>query len=172
MSTSTPGSSTGTPHQGTVTVDGDASRVELRRRYGTDGADLWDAITSPERARRWLGALSGDLRAGGTYELRMGEGRPGADDVAHGEVLRCEPPRLLELTWHFPGEQQSHLRVEVSEDGELVLLHTRLEAAAARDYGTGWQVVLDQLEDDAAHRPVRPWGDLWARYAPGDDAAG
>ncbi len=161
-----------TPGDATVTLDEDRSQVAFRRRYGTSGADLWDAMTSPERARRWLGALHGDLRVGGTYELRMGEDRPDADDVAHGEVLRCEAPRLLELTWRFPGEAQSHVRVTVSDDGELVMVHSGLEPAAARGYGAGWHVVLDQLEDHAGHRAVRPWDELWAVHAPRYGATG
>ena len=157
---------------GTVTVAPDGARVEFRRRYATAPGDLWSAMTEPARARRWLGALHGDLRAGGTYELRMGEDRPGADDVAHGDVLVCDPPHALEITWSFPGETTSHVRAQVHADGDgavLTLVHTALQASAARGYAGGWHVVLDQLDDHVADRRVRAWDELFdaraARYS-------
>lgn len=156
--------STRTPDDGTVTVGADGAEVTFRRHYATTTDDLWEAITVPARARRWLGALHGDLQAGGSYELRMGEDRPDADDVARGEILVCEPPLALELTWRFPGEQESHVRAVLApDDGGVVLTlrHTRLEASAARGYGGGWHVILDQLDDHCASRPVRSWDELF-----------
>lgn len=149
---------------GTVEVGPDEARVTFRRAYPTTPDDLWDAMTAPVRARRWLGALHGDLRAGGTYELRMGEDRPDADDVAHGDVLVCDPPHVLEVTWTFPGERTSRLRAEVAagEDGAvLTLVHTALDPTAAAGYGGGWHVVLDQLDDHVAGRAVRAWAELY-----------
>lgn len=37
------------------------STVEMRRTYRTAPQDLWEAVTSPERAARWLGELTGEL---------------------------------------------------------------------------------------------------------------
>ena len=53
--------------------------------------DVWDACTTAERIGRWLMPVSGDLRRlGGKYQL---EGNAG------GEIVSCEPPRLLRVTW-------------------------------------------------------------------------
>ena len=62
------------------TVDGDTVRVLLRRRYPTEPADLWSALTEPDRIVRWFLPLHGDLREGGSFQL---EGNAG------GDILTC-----------------------------------------------------------------------------------
>ncbi|WP_210747122.1 SRPBCC domain-containing protein [Nocardia speluncae] len=62
---------------------------EVRRRYDAQIEDLWDAITRPARLRRWLQPVTGDLRLGGKFELGSGE---------RGQILGCEPPRMLKLS--------------------------------------------------------------------------
>lgn len=87
----------------------DGSRViVVSRQYDTTVDDLWDAITNPERIPRWFLPVSGDLRLGGRYQL---EGN------ASGEVLRCEPPRELGLSWEFQG-QVSWVNVVLAEAAE------------------------------------------------------
>ena len=65
----------------------------LRRSYGATVEDVWDALTDPDRIKRWFYPVSGDLRAGGTFQL---EGNAG------GDILTCTPPRLLRLTFGGP----------------------------------------------------------------------
>lgn len=70
-------------------------RVRILRAtqaYHAEVDDVWDAITSPERIPRWLLPVSGDLRAGGRYQL---EGNAG------GEILECDAPGRLCLTWEY-----------------------------------------------------------------------
>lgn len=69
--------------------------VTATRAYATSREDLWDAITSAERIPRWFLPVSGDLRLGGRYQLKGNAG---------GEVVRCEPPRALGLTWEMQGQ--------------------------------------------------------------------
>jgi uncharacterized protein YndB with AHSA1/START domain len=71
-----------------------ARAVIATRRYDTDIDDLWDALTSAERIPRWFLPISGDLKLGGRYQF---EGNAG------GEITRCEPPRLLSVTWEYGG---------------------------------------------------------------------
>jgi uncharacterized protein YndB with AHSA1/START domain len=53
---------------------------------------VWDACTDPDRLNRGFLDVTGDLRLGGSYQL---EGN------AHGEILRCSPPRLLAVSWIY-----------------------------------------------------------------------
>src|SRR5262245_15413379 len=69
---------------------GEGNTVRLRRTYAARVEDVWDAITDPDRIGRWFLPVTGDLRLGGRYQLKGNAG---------GEILRCEPPRLLAVTW-------------------------------------------------------------------------
>lgn len=73
-------------------ADGSGERVSvlLRRGYDAPIDDVWDAVTQPDRIKRWLMPISGELRVGGSFQL---EGNAG------GEILTCEPPRLLKVTF-------------------------------------------------------------------------
>jgi uncharacterized protein YndB with AHSA1/START domain len=155
--------------RGVLTQRADGVEVRFDRWYPTTPEDLWAAVTEPARVARWLGPVYGDLRVGGRYELRMGEDVPDAADSATGEVLRCEPPHTLAVTWVFPDETVTRVDVALRADGDgtrLLLVHTGLADASARGYGGGWHACLDQLDDHLAGRPVRGWDDLYAAAAP------
>ncbi|MDT0320349.1 SRPBCC family protein [Streptomyces millisiae] len=103
---------------------GEGTTVLLRRGYAAPIEDVWDACTDPERLARWFLPVTGDLRLGGSYQLKGN---------ARGEILHCEPPRLLRVTWVF-GENTTdkdisevELRLAPGEDGETIL---ELEHAA------------------------------------------
>ena len=89
---------------GSRAVSGEEARtVLLRRTYDAAAEDVWDACTDPERISRWFLPVSGDLKPGGHYQL---EGNAG------GEILLCEPPRLLKVSW-LMGESPGFSEVEV-----------------------------------------------------------
>ena len=69
--------------------------VVAARTYDTTVDDLWDAVTNKERIPRWFLPISGDLRLGGRYQLHGNAG---------GTITRCEPPRVVGMTWEFGGE--------------------------------------------------------------------
>jgi uncharacterized protein YndB with AHSA1/START domain len=71
-----------------------AKAVIASRVYDTDAADLWDALTKPERLKRWFAPVTGDLELGGRYHV---EGN------ASGTVTACEPEKSVALTWEFGG---------------------------------------------------------------------
>lgn len=118
---------------------GELVSVLLRRSYDTSIQDVWDAITQPDRIKRWLMPISGELRAGGTFQL---EGNAG------GEILTCEPPRLLRATF---GDPNSIVEVRLTSQGDsdtmLELEHTvpiemAQSGAGALYVGPGWDGAL------------------------------
>ncbi|MGW1550808.1 SRPBCC family protein [Streptomyces sp. NPDC002346] len=90
--------------------EGEARTVLLRRTYDTEVADVWDAVTSPERIGRWFLPVSGEFKVGGQYQL---EGNAG------GEILECVAPERLRVTWLFgPDPGFSEVEVRLTPEGE------------------------------------------------------
>ena len=93
---------------------GDARTVVIRRRYAAPIEAVWEACTVPERLDRWFLAVTGDLRPGGRFQLAGNAG---------GEIQRCEPPRLLRVTWVYGDRpvDEVELRLEGAADGGTLL---------------------------------------------------
>jgi uncharacterized protein YndB with AHSA1/START domain len=94
--------------------DGVPTKVAVARRtYTTERADLWEAVTSPDRIPRWFLPVSGDLSVGGHYQL---EGNAG------GTVEHCAAPEEFAVTWEF-GDTVSWLTVHLTaaDDGGTTL---------------------------------------------------
>lgn len=91
--------------------EGEVVSVVMQRRYEADIKDVWSALTEPERVQRWFYPLSGDLRAGGSFQLQGNAG---------GDILECSPPNLLELTFGGPVSRVS-LRLTADGDTATVL---------------------------------------------------
>jgi uncharacterized protein YndB with AHSA1/START domain len=111
-----------------------AQAIVLRRDYRAAVDDVWDAITNPERLPRWFLPVSGEFREGGSYQL---EGNAG------GQILRCDPPRLLRVSWLFgPEPGFSEVEVRLSASGE------------------------DRTALELAHVAVTP-PEMWSQFGPG-----
>ena len=119
---------------GSATGSGTVTRtVVVRRAFPAPIEDVWDACTTAERIGRWFMPVAGDLRLGGKYQL---EGNAG------GEILSCEPPRLLRVTWVMGEGPASEVEVRLSPgDGTetvLELAHTAVvDTAFWTKYGPG-----------------------------------
>jgi uncharacterized protein YndB with AHSA1/START domain len=114
---------------------GEGRSLLLRRSYHATIEDVWSACTDPDRIRRWLAPIEGDLRRGGTFQLK---------DNAGGEILRCEDPHLIKVTWAMGEGMPTEVEVRLApdDDGGTVL---ELEHSApaeivdemVRTYGPG-----------------------------------
>lgn len=124
-------------------LNGERKVITMRRRYDADVEDVWDACTNAERLSRWFLPVTGDLREGGTYQLQGNAG---------GEILQCEPPRLLKVSWLFgPNPGFSEVEVRLSSEGDGTLLELRHTADVPPDMwgtygpgavGVGWDLTL------------------------------
>ncbi|MGJ6968996.1 SRPBCC family protein [Streptosporangium sp. G11] len=148
--------------------DGEGIGVLLRRRYDAPIQDVWEALTDPDRMKRWFLPVSGDLRAGGDFQL---EGNAG------GRILRCEPPGLLKVTF---GAESSLVELRLSPDGEdatifelehTVPLEMAGSGAGALYVGPGWDgavmalglFVTGEVADDPVAAANSPEGQEFSR---------
>ncbi|MFI6014180.1 SRPBCC family protein [Streptomyces sp. NPDC051243] len=123
---------------------GEARTVLMRRTFDAELADVWDAVTSPERIGRWFLPVSGEFRVGGRYQL---QGQAG------GEILQCEEPTRLRVSWLYgPDPGFSEVEVRLTPDGEertvLELEHVAVVPPVFWDrfgpgaVGVGWDGAL------------------------------
>lgn len=141
--------------------------VRARRNYPTTTADLWCALTEKERLQRWFATVTGDLKQGGRFSI---EGN------ADGDIVTCEPPGLLALTWEFGGNTSwVNVSIEESEEGALLTLEhehpTDHESQAHWDQygpgatGVGWELAMMGLDMHVS-------GDRSSTIEAGEDWAG
>ena len=126
-----------------------ARHVVVAQTYSTSAEDLWDALTSAERLPRWFMPVSGDLRLGGRFQLQGNAG---------GEILACQPPKLLKLTWEYGGEV-SWVDVGIAaltkDSARLTLEHIAYPSEHWKNFGPGavgigWDLALVGLSQHLA----------------------
>ena len=145
-------------------------RVVLEWSMPAPPARVWWGLTDSEALPHWLGTLSsGRFAAGDVVIIRHAE-----DYSSTSKVLTCEPGSILSMTWEFPDEPLSHLRISLAADGDgthLELAHDGLGAEAG-GYLPGWHTHLLYLEGLLTNRPRDP-ASFWSTYAGLDaDSAG
>jgi len=142
---------------------GDAHSAIMRRVYSTSIDELWSAITDPERINRFFLPVSGDLREGGNFSIEMN---------ADGEILKCDAPKLLRVTWSYQGATPDEVEIRLTEvEGGTQL---ELEHASVRDtfvasdpktgnygVGAGWELPLlylgKYLAGELPNKPSLEW---------------
>ncbi|MFI6041439.1 SRPBCC family protein [Nocardia sp. NPDC051321] len=125
--------------------DGAPTRIAIARRtYGTDQADLWDALTNAERIPRWFLPVSGELKVGGHFQT---EGNAG------GVVQECDVPERFAITWEM-GPQLSWVTITLTANDEGTQLELAHEAPVVPEFwdqygpgavGVGWDLGLMAL---------------------------
>ena len=121
--------------------------VRVEDRVDADPANLWSALTNPQRLAQWLGDVTGDLRLNGAFRARFhASGWEGT-----GRVEVCEPrSRLRVRTKDDEHSDGATLEVTLTADGDqtVVVWEERgmpVELVAA--YGAGIQIHVEDLVD-------------------------
>jgi len=163
---------TTTDHDGTFerTPDGGIIRFERHLAFPID--EVWGAITDPARLAEWWlpfdADITVDLTQGGLIEM---SGTGDEPFTMTCEVLRVEPPTLLEHTHVDPG---SVIRWELqsTDDGCILRLShsiTDPDLAIENCYIVGLHTSLERLAPSLRGQPIDwDWGvfaEHQARYA-------
>ena len=139
-------------------LDTSSGSVTLRWSLPASPDRVWDALTSPEALPHWMGTVTSGAFAAGSAVTVQHSG----DCSCISEIRGWEPERLLAMTWEFPDEPLSVLRIELTPDGgstQLLLVHEGLGDETA-NYLPGWQTHLLFLEGLLRGDP-RPMSGFW-----------
>ncbi|MFD6516647.1 SRPBCC family protein [Rhodococcus sp. NPDC060176] len=118
--------------------EGKTRTLRMSRTLAAPIGTVWAAVTEFDRIPLWFMPVSGEARIGGRYQL---------DGNAGGEILVCDAPRTLRITWEYGGDV-SYVTVNLTEkdgsatqDGSATLFdfeHTAdVEADRWAEYGPG-----------------------------------
>lgn len=168
------------PREGSLEQTDDGRwRLQFERVLPHPPEKVWRALTEEEHLAAWFPTtIEGELRPGAPLRFRFrGEQAP----PTTGEMIACEPPRVLEFTWGFgeedtdvpeesPDKQPERSRFELTPEGDgcrltFTTTYDRV-GKSARD-AAGWHVCLDALKahlaGEGGHSPGR-WKPLNERY--------
>lgn len=147
-----------------VTHDQDAIVSEIQ--ISAPPARVFRALSDASELERWFGSpecpnkfWKMDARVGGKYSYRTEAGSIVVNNVrefeCHGEILECDPPRLLVYTWianwHDDKSSRTVVRWELTprQGGTHVkVTHSGLAQlpVARKDYSGGWTGVVEMLK--------------------------
>jgi uncharacterized protein YndB with AHSA1/START domain len=127
---------------------------------------VFRALSDPGELKRWFSgpecpakSWKMDARVGGQYSYATEKGSIVVNGVSefecHGEILECDPPRLLVYTWianwHDDASKRTVVRWELVQKGtgtHVKVTHSGLASLpiAREDYSGGWPGVVEMLK--------------------------
>jgi uncharacterized protein YndB with AHSA1/START domain len=132
---------------------------------------VWEYLVDDEKRARWLAGGTLDARDGGAVALEFRNSKLSANDdrapdkyarfeheaKLSGEVLECDPPRVLAFTWGGDSSVRFELHAQ-GDDVRLVLTHSRLADREDKlAVASGWHTHLGILDDVLHARAARPF---------------
>jgi uncharacterized protein YndB with AHSA1/START domain len=149
---------------GALRAEGEKGAVRVEDVYDTDAADLWRALTLPERLERWIATVRGELAPGGEFHIRFTSGWEGP-----GRVVVCEAPRRLEVVTGQGAEEETVIEAVLTPEGggtRLVIEERGLPRAELSDHGAGWQAHAEDLAAYLAGGERSDWQARWNELRP------
>jgi uncharacterized protein YndB with AHSA1/START domain len=161
----------------------EAGTVRFERLLPGPIERVWSYLTDSEKRGTWLATGAMEQRVGSTVALhfhhadlspvkeetpaRYKEIEDGATTTS--QVTRCDPPRLLSMTWGGLPAEGSEVTFELEPRGDKVLLtltHRRLtDRADMVNVAGGWHTHLAILADNLSGRTPRPFWSTHAKVA-------
>ena len=147
-----------------VSLDQDAIVGEIQ--IAAPPERVFRALSDANELKRWFSgpdcpakSWKMDAHVGGQYSYATQNGSITVNGVSefecHGEILECDPPRLLVYTWianwHDDASKATIVRWELEKKGSGTLVkvtHSGLASMpiAREDYSGGWTGVVQMLK--------------------------
>ena len=148
---------------GSLRLENGEGVARMEDRFNARIDDVWSALTEPLCLGRWYGEVAGDLRVGGEFHVRHGDGE------RNGRVDACEAPNRLRVTLRDPDARPGQPEKIVNEvlltadrGQTVVIVETRgLPHHLLAAYGVGVQIHVEHLADYVSGRES---GDTEARW--------
>jgi uncharacterized protein YndB with AHSA1/START domain len=124
-------------------IDDTRGAVRVEDVYDTDIADLWSAITEPDRLARWIATVEGELRVGGIVQTSFTSSWEGP-----GRIDVCDPPNHLLVTMEPGTDDEAVIEATLTREGErtrLVVEERGLPLDVLYKHGAGWQAHIEDL---------------------------
>ncbi|MDN3481147.1 SRPBCC domain-containing protein [Arthrobacter sp. APC 3897] len=126
---------------------GHALMMVLGRTIDHPIGEVWAALTDPDALEQYVGRPEGDLRRGGNYEL---------PDGTRGAILRCDPPRLLTVSFTRPGGRTAELEIHLAAEDSQTRIELKYASVRSGFFlidsesgewaaGPGWEFFLDHV---------------------------
>jgi uncharacterized protein YndB with AHSA1/START domain len=156
-------------HIGRVTgslraIDDRRGAVRMEDVFDTDAADLWDALTDPQRLARWIADVEGDLRVGGVAQARFTSGWEGP-----GRIEACEPPHHLVARMSPGTADETVIEATITPEGSasrLVVEERGIPLTELAGHGAGWHAHIEDLRSHLEHNQSSQWATRWAELTP------
>ena len=114
---------------------------------------LWEALTTPEFTRQYWGGrtIESDWEIGSAARMK----RPDGNYDWEGEIVECDPPRLLSYTWNsfstLEGGASTRVTFRIEPYGSLMrltVLHEGFEPESPflKSISQGWPAILSSLK--------------------------
>ncbi len=125
----------------------------IERSYDATPAQIWAALTDPEKMKLWYFDLP-DFKAEVGHQFQFEGGPPEKSYLHLCEVKEAEPNRVLAYSWRYDGYPgDSLVRFEILPEGKqtkVKLSHSGLESFApannpdldAKNFEMGWKEIL------------------------------
>ena len=109
---------------------------------------LWEALTSGDFTEKYWdeGRIESDWKVGSSIR------QAGKNGSMHGEILQCEPRRILSYSFESKGIKQPHpsrVVFEIEHVGptvKLTITHDELGADGLNAISRGWPAILSSLK--------------------------
>jgi uncharacterized protein YndB with AHSA1/START domain len=138
-----------------------AGRVFHDWSIAAPSARLWCGPTDPQALPCWLEQfISGNFLSGDVSTLQHAR-----EYCCTSRIQELESERLIGMTWQFPDEQRSYVRITLypgSATTRLMLKHDGLGNEASAHL-PGWHTHLLYLQALLIDQP-RPMNDFWSTY--------